>query len=278
MATILIVDDAPIVRRNLRRILENEGHFVVDEAEDGSEGVDKYKKTQPDLVTMDIQMPVLDGIAAVKQIRVFDPNAKILMISSVEQRAAVIDAVKEGAKNYIVKPFDEEKVVEVVNAVLGKGRVYPPPATTASPQSSAASPAPQKRTQPHAHTQSANVNVSAAASRQPHFDAPAPFELLMKDGRLNVLFSLPVTERNYPAWQALQATLRQIRTLKLALVFEYPALHYHDPFWPGTVQLLTQVKTLGGSVAVVCEDSSQWALLKAKLQTDIYAHTEQILW
>ncbi|CAB50460.1 response regulator [Pyrococcus abyssi] len=118
MARILVVDDAAFMRMLLKKILTQAGHEVVGEASNGKEAVEKYKQLKPDLVTMDIVMPEMDGITAVKEIMKIDPNAKIIMITAVGQEAKVMEALKSGAKGYIVKPFQAQKVIEEVNRVL----------------------------------------------------------------------------------------------------------------------------------------------------------------
>ncbi|WP_457753500.1 response regulator [Thermococcus sp.] len=118
MARILVVDDAAFMRMLLKKILTQAGHQVVGEASNGREAVEKYKQLKPDLVTMDIVMPEMDGITAVKEIMKIDPNAKIIMITAVGQEAKVMEALKSGAKGYIVKPFQAPKVIEEVNRVL----------------------------------------------------------------------------------------------------------------------------------------------------------------
>ncbi|MFA4647638.1 response regulator [Pyrococcus kukulkanii] len=118
MARILIVDDAAFMRMLLKKILTQAGHEIVGEASNGKEAVEKYKQLKPDLVTMDIVMPEMDGITAVKEIMKIDPNAKIIMITAVGQEAKVMEALKSGAKGYIVKPFQAQKVIEEVNRVL----------------------------------------------------------------------------------------------------------------------------------------------------------------
>lgn len=114
MARILVVDDAMFMRTVLKGVLEEGGHTVVGEAENGDVAVKKYKDLKPDLVTMDITMPDKDGIAALKEIRDFDPNAKVIMCSAMGQQAMVVDAIKSGAKDFCVKPFDKERVLESI--------------------------------------------------------------------------------------------------------------------------------------------------------------------
>ncbi|MBB5172066.1 response regulator [Texcoconibacillus texcoconensis] len=120
MATkVLIVDDAAFMRMMIKDILEKNGFEVVGEAADGQQAVDMYKEQSPDLVTMDITMPEKDGIAALKEIRSHDPNAKVLMCSAMGQQAMVIDAIQAGAKDFIVKPFQADRVLEAINKTLG---------------------------------------------------------------------------------------------------------------------------------------------------------------
>ncbi|MFZ5352851.1 MAG: response regulator [Bacillota bacterium] len=118
MKKVLIVDDAAFMRGSLRMILQNNGFEVVGEAENGLEAVKKYKELSPDIVTMDITMPELDGIDAVKLIKQLDNNAKIVMISAMGQESKVKDAVVAGAKSFIVKPFKSEFVLETLKKLV----------------------------------------------------------------------------------------------------------------------------------------------------------------
>ncbi|WP_418790232.1 response regulator [Phosphitispora sp. TUW77] len=117
-ARILIVDDAAFMRMMIKDILTKKGYQIVGEAENGSVAVEKYKQLKPDLTTMDITMPEMDGITAVKEIREFDSNANIIMCSAMGQQAMVIDAIQAGAKDFIVKPFQPDRVLEAVRKAL----------------------------------------------------------------------------------------------------------------------------------------------------------------
>jgi len=119
MGRILIVDDTLFMRTLLKNILFSGGHDIVGEAGDGDEAVVKYKELKPDLVTMDVVMPKVNGIEALKEIRAIDPNAKVVMCTAVGQEQMVKLAIKTGAKGYIVKPFQAPKVLEEINNVLG---------------------------------------------------------------------------------------------------------------------------------------------------------------
>jgi len=115
---ILIVDDAAFMRMMIKDILEKNGFDVVGEAEDGKEAVEKFKELTPDLITMDITMPEKDGVTALKEIRQIDSAAKIIMCSAMGQQAMVIDAIQAGAKDFIVKPFQADRVIEAIQKAL----------------------------------------------------------------------------------------------------------------------------------------------------------------
>jgi two-component system chemotaxis response regulator CheY len=116
---VLITDDTAFMRMTLRNVLEKNGYAVVAEAEDGVQAVEKYLEAKPDLVTMDITMPNMDGITAIKKIMENDPNAKIVVVSAMGQKALVIEALSSGARDFIVKPFQPERVIEALQKVVG---------------------------------------------------------------------------------------------------------------------------------------------------------------
>ncbi|MCT2534533.1 response regulator [Aquibacillus koreensis] len=115
---ILIVDDAAFMRMMIKDILGKNGFEVVGEAQDGAQAVDKYKELTPDLVTMDITMPEMDGISALKEIKKINGDAKVIMCSAMGQQAMVIDAIQAGAKDFIVKPFQADRVIEAIQKAL----------------------------------------------------------------------------------------------------------------------------------------------------------------
>ncbi|MDI9513558.1 MAG: response regulator [Clostridiaceae bacterium] len=119
MASILIVDDAAFMRMMIKDILSKNGYTVVGEAENGIKAVEKFKELNPDLVIMDITMPEMDGIQAVKQIKSLNAAAKIIMCSAMGQQAMVIESIQAGARDFIVKPFQAERVLEAVKKVVG---------------------------------------------------------------------------------------------------------------------------------------------------------------
>ena len=116
---VLITDDTAFMRMTLRNVLEKNGYEVADEAEDGQKAVEKYEQHKPDLVTMDITMPNMDGITAIKLIVEKNPDAKIVVVSAMGQKALVIEALNAGAKDFIVKPFQPDRIVEALNKVGG---------------------------------------------------------------------------------------------------------------------------------------------------------------
>ena len=117
MPKVLIVDDAAFMRMVIKRMLEKNGFEVIAEAENGEVGFKMYQEMKPDIVTMDITMPMLDGIQALKAIREYDPNAKVIMVSAMGQEGMVKEAVINGAKTFIVKPFKEDHVIETLTKI-----------------------------------------------------------------------------------------------------------------------------------------------------------------
>ena len=116
---ILICDDAAFMRMMIKDILTKNGYNIVGEAENGAKAVEKYNELKPDLVLMDITMPEMDGIEALKKIKSGDPNASIIMCSAMGQEAMVIESIQSGAKDFIVKPFQADRVLEAVQKVVG---------------------------------------------------------------------------------------------------------------------------------------------------------------
>jgi two-component system chemotaxis response regulator CheY len=117
--TILLVDDAAFMRMMLKDILTKNGYNVVGEAENGIKAIEKYKELKPALVILDITMPEMDGIAAAKNIKEADSNALIIMCSAMGQQAMVIESIQAGARDFIVKPFQADRVLEAVQKVIG---------------------------------------------------------------------------------------------------------------------------------------------------------------
>ena len=119
MKRVMVCDDAAFMRMMIKDILVKNGYEIAAEAENGLKAVERYLEAKPDLVLMDITMPEVDGIEAVRRIKALDPNAKVIMCSAMGQQAMVIEAIKAGAKDFIVKPFQADRVLEAVRKVIG---------------------------------------------------------------------------------------------------------------------------------------------------------------
>jgi len=118
MATIMVVDDAAFMRQRCAQMLTQNGYQVV-EAASGAEAIDKYKQVNPSAVLMDITMPDMDGLCALKELISMDPNAKVTMVTAMGQQSIVIDCLKSGAKDFVVKPFDADRVLGAVKKMIG---------------------------------------------------------------------------------------------------------------------------------------------------------------
>lgn len=112
--TVLIIDDTAFMRMILRSILEKASYEVIGEAEDGVQGVELYEQLVPSLVTMDITMPRMDGITAIREIKKIDENARIIVVSAMGQKTLVIEALNAGAKDFVVKPFQPERIAKAL--------------------------------------------------------------------------------------------------------------------------------------------------------------------
>ena len=119
MAKIMLVDDASFMRMMVKNALTKSGYDNFVEAQDGAEAVKKYEEESPDMVIMDITMPNMDGLQALKKIREAHPDAKIVMCTAMGQEGMVVDAIKSGARDFIVKPFNADRIVQTVNTILG---------------------------------------------------------------------------------------------------------------------------------------------------------------
>ncbi len=120
MKTVLIVDDIPYVRKTLKQILSARGFKVVGEAENGEMAIELYQDLQPDVVTMDLVMPVMNGVDATKRILNINPDARVVILSAMMQENLVADAIMAGAKDYIIKPFQTDEVMKVMNQVCSQ--------------------------------------------------------------------------------------------------------------------------------------------------------------
>lgn len=117
MKSVMIVDDAAFMRLNLRNILKD-SYEIAGEAKNGQEAVEMYQELSPDIVTMDITMPVMDGLEAIRAIKAIDPDSKIIVCSAMGQQKMIIEAIEAGAKDFIVKPFKEERVIAAIKKFI----------------------------------------------------------------------------------------------------------------------------------------------------------------
>lgn len=120
MARVMIVDDAAFMRMTIKKMLEAHGHSVAGEAENGVEAVRKYAEIKPDIVLLDITMPEMNGVDALKRIKELEPKAKVIICSAMGQQAMVAQAIQCGAKDFVVKPFEESRLIAAVDRVIGK--------------------------------------------------------------------------------------------------------------------------------------------------------------
>ncbi|NPV77494.1 MAG: response regulator [Anaerolineae bacterium] len=117
MSKILIADDADFLRERISKMLSAEGHETL-EARNGFLAVEQYKQHDPDVTLMDLAMPEMDGLTALKEIRAFDPNAKVVMLAALGQESAVLEAIKSGARDFVVKPFERDRILLAINKLL----------------------------------------------------------------------------------------------------------------------------------------------------------------
>ena len=117
MHTVLIVDDSKTSRSVLRNILENNGYKVVSEAQNGQEGFEQYCEFNPDFVTLDITMPVMDGIQTLVKIKEYDPAAKVIMVTAAGQKGKMVDAIKLGASEFVTKPFETDQIISILESI-----------------------------------------------------------------------------------------------------------------------------------------------------------------
>ncbi|HWT73520.1 MAG TPA: response regulator [Mobilitalea sp.] len=117
MAKILLVDDSKTSRKILKGILEENGHEVIGEAINGEDGIAKFKELKPDITTMDITMPVLDGLEALRQIMEYNKNAKVVMVTAAGQKTKMVDAIKYGAAEFLAKPFESTQIISIIKKI-----------------------------------------------------------------------------------------------------------------------------------------------------------------
>ena len=237
MARIMIVDDSAIARRNLRTILTKAGHTIVSESENGLQACREYELHQPDIVTMDITMPVMDGVTAVKRILADFPNALIIMISAIDQKNMVMAAVESGARHYIIKPFSPEKVLAAVDTVLKKFGQNQQKAA-ASPKASAA------------------ATISNPTNKE-------PFDIENRNGTFIIYINQNFTNSHVPS---LGQTIRAFLYVKpLRMVFDFGSTQIHEfTVISNLLDIMNRVRQAGGLVMARAEDAKIVKIISEK--------------
>ncbi|TBL72743.1 response regulator [Paenibacillus thalictri] len=263
MASIMIVDDSPIIRRSLRAILEEQGHYIAVEAEDARAAIELYKHNKIDLITMDIQLPDMSGIEAVRLIRERNPQAVIVIISSVEQKSKVYAAIKMGAKHYIVKPFTAAKIKEVIHAVLG------------------GEPIQKQVPKIESVTNSAEENNSPPKKPEPlKLEAPMlsglPFELHHMSDRITLIIQRHINNNNVRLLHHCLISLLYFRKVKYVLEFWEPV--QHNDGYRLLLDFIAAVRDRKGTVGVVTSDEGYFIQLQAKLRSGVYRSHKEINW
>lgn len=245
MTNILIVDDSILMRRNLRILLQQAGHNVVAEASDGMQAFSEYEKHLPDLVTMDITMPLMNGIDSVKKIIAKYPQANIVMISALDQKNMVFEAIQSGAKHYILKPITIEKILSTINSVL----------QISSPE---------------------NLNLATEKSPTSKSDSN-PFDIENKNGIFIVTIQPSLTPDTLKDLELAIQGFLFIKPLKL--IFEFKNMtSIHDDILMGIQRFYHDIEQAGGVCRIVCGDLNLIMYLKNKMAFDrIYTEVTQTI-
>lgn len=225
MARVLIVDDSAIMRRNLKAILVQAGHTVVGEAINGGQAHLMYRTYVPDLVTMDITMPNVNGIEAVKLIKKEFPDAKIVMVSALDQRGMVLEALKQGANHYIIKPITSEIVIDVVNKVLG---IIP--------------------VKTHEEVLQSEKNV-------PEADDAAPFNIENVDNTFQIRLSPSLTEDSFTMLMQAVQGLMMVKPLQVLVNFSSIET-LPEPLLYKIAGIVKAVKNSNGIIRVVAQNKN----------------------
>ncbi|NLW90236.1 MAG: response regulator [Syntrophomonadaceae bacterium] len=218
VSRILIADDSTIARRNLKTILQKAGHLVVAEAENGMQAYQLYSLLKPELVTMDITMPVMDGVAAVRKITSEFPDANIIVITALDQKPMIVKAIEAGARHYILKPFQPEKVIAAVNLAVGNlpGKAQAP-----------------------ARGQGGSAANSAEDTE--------PFKIKNRNGAFVVNISQYFVSEHLPLLTAKTTPLLQAKPLRM--IFDFGSTEIRDTsLMLPLAQLILSVKDAGGLV------------------------------
>ncbi len=236
MASILIVDDSLIMRRNLRTILERNGHEVIAEATNGEDAIRLYALHHPDLVTMDITMPILNGIEAVKRITTHYPNASIIVISAFDQRNMLFEAMENGAKHYIIKPITEAKLLQAVKSTLASVVVNDPNSPT------------NHFSDTLNHTSKSNQPNTMSSGRVDTISVEN------HDGRFRILFPKPLLPEHMNACRVALKGLIFIRPLSLTIDFQ--SIEVIQPWAIQAIQEISEsIRQAEGNLQFIIKDA-----------------------
>ncbi|WP_276352098.1 response regulator [Cohnella caldifontis] len=242
MKRILVTDDSPIMRRNLNAILTQAGYAVAAEAANGEEALAAYRRHRPDLVTMDITMPVMDGLEAVKRIVREDPGARILVISAFDQRSMLFEAMENGAKQYLIKPITADKLLAAVGRILGEAAEAPSGRSTGTGETS----------------------VSASVEY---------FRVDNRNGQFSVRLLDPMRPGPYPELQAAVQGLLFVKPLDLAFRFG-DAERCRPELGSALESLIRAIRGAGGQVSVSARQEPLADALRGALSVPISAEGE----
>lgn len=219
MARILIVDDSIVMRKNLVTILNGDGHEIVGQATNGKQAVLMYSELKPDLVTMDISMPVMKGVDAVKEIINTDENAKIIIISALNQKQMVFEALNNGAKHYIIKPIDPSNVIGVVNEVLSE--------------------------------EESNEIIPTNLNKESTTEIPG-FKIQSNEGKFIITFNENIGIKDFVSLETAINGLMFIRPLHIVFDFDI-VQHIPDEVLKPILRLASKIKDADGSVEIKAE-------------------------
>ncbi|HEX3028954.1 MAG TPA: response regulator [Clostridia bacterium] len=233
MARVLVVDDSLFARRKLKTILTQAGHEIVSEAANGIQAISEYEKYRPDLVTLDVTMPVMDGVTAVQRIIGNFPDARIIIVSASTQRNMVLSALESGARHYIIKQSPDNKVMEVVNSVLSDDGI------------------PQKQQNEILHEKKQPAGMS---------DRPISIE------NHNGVFVVDVENVQADNLEQLNMTIKGLTAVKpLKVVFNFGIMEFLDNDSLDKLVLIMQsIKNSGGDIKVVSKNGSIVRYLRSK--------------
>lgn len=236
MASILIVDDSYIMRMKIKTMLLNAGHTVVSEAANGEMAVMEYSQKKPDIVTMDISMPVMDGILALKMILSRFPDARVIVISALDKKKMVYTALESGARNYILKPVDETKLISTINSVLRDDQ-------------------PKRPLKPAGDSESAGVKPLTIT------DVIRPFTIENKSGTFVINLGKGLKSDNF---SSLANTIQGFLYVKpLSIVFNFADNdEVHEEVMEGIKMLVSAIRMVNGSVRLAATSNVMQELLQ----------------